>query len=90
MVKNLHILVTVVSSLIGVAYFAYISNVKFTPDLARIVPMVWLVGAVTGFVLGFRYLRGDGARYIGILVIVVAIINILFASIFSLAALMGD
>lgn len=86
----MHILITTVSSLTGVAYFQYISNVKFPLDVVRIVPLVWLIGAVAGLILGFRSLRGDEPRYIGILVIVVAIINIIFASIFSLAALMGD
>ena len=79
-----------VSSVIGVAYFAYISNVNFPSDLARIVPLVWLIGAVAGLIFGFRSFRGDGPRYIGFLVIVAAILNILFASIFSLAALIGD
>lgn len=90
MVKKIHILVTTVSSLIGVAYFTYISNVDFPPDIVRIVPLVWLTGSIAGLIFGFRSLRAGGARHIGILVIVVAIINILFASIFSLAALMGD
>lgn len=90
MIKNIHILITAVSSLVGVAYFAYISNVKFPPDVVRFVPLVWIIGSVAGLIFGLRSLRGDGPRYRGLLVIVVAIINILFASIFSLAALMGD
>ena len=90
MMKSIHILITAVSSLIGIAYFAYISNVKFPSDAVRVVPLVWLIGAVTGLIFGFRSLRNGGNRYIGILVIILAILNTLFASIFSLAALMGD
>lgn len=90
MEKNMHILSTVVSTLIGITYFTYISSVEFPPDAVRIAPLVWLTSSIAGLIFGFRSLRGDGARNKGILVIIVAIINILFAGIFSLAALVGD
>ena len=90
MEKNIHILSTVVSTLIGVSYFTYVSSVEFPPDAVRIAPLVWLTSSIAGLIFGFRSLRGDGALYIGILVIIVAIMNILFAGIFSLAALVGD
>jgi len=90
MLKNIHILITVASSLIGAVYFTYISSVDFPPNLVRIVPFVWLIGAVIGLMLGFRSLRKRESRYVGIFIIILALINIVFASIFSLAALMGD
>ena len=90
MEKYIHVLSAVVSTLIGVSYFTYVSNVEFPPDAMRIAPLVWLTSSITGLIFGFRSLRGDGALYIGILVIIVAIMNTLFAGIFSLAALVGD
>ena len=90
MEKNIHILSTLASTLIGVSYFTYVSRVEFPPDAVRIAPLVWLTSSIAGLIFGFRSLRGDGALYIGILVIIVAIMNILFAGIFSLAALVGD
>jgi len=90
MPKKTHILSTMASSLIGVAYFAYISNVDFPPGVVRIVPFAWLLCAIAGIIFGLRSLRDGGSRHVGIPVIVVAIANMLFAGIFSLAALMGD
>lgn len=83
------LIITAASALVGVFYFIYISNVSFPPSITRAVPFVWLVGAIYGLKMGFITLRHT-ALSLRLLFSVLAIVNILFACIFALAALMGD
>jgi hypothetical protein len=56
-------LVTLASLVVGGAYFAYLVAEPFPPDLVRIVPLLWLGGALGGLLLGVRAIQDNaGAR----------------------------
>ncbi|MES2622952.1 MAG: hypothetical protein V4576_00930 [Patescibacteria group bacterium] len=77
---NKHALITtLLSILIGIFYFIYISNVSFPPSLSRIVPFILLAGAG----MGLKMSNSMTLRIIGIA-------NVILAGVFALGALMGD
>ena len=82
--------ITALSALAGMAYYVYLKNVPFPPDLARIVPLAWLVGAIIGLRWGLRAFRADMTRPVGFVIIAVGLLSVLLAAVFSMAALMGD
>lgn len=77
------------SSAVGAAYFSYLSAVPFPPNIARLVPLVWLGACVAGWALSTRALRASKPRALPVLAMVLNVPNTLFAGIFLLAATMG-
>lgn len=83
------LLVTLVSVALGGAYYVYLMYVPFPPDLTRIVPIIWLIGAFTGLILGMVAIRDNSRRYLGSASLILNVPNILLAAIFAFAALVG-
>lgn len=77
------------SAVLGVLYFSYLNAEPFPPDIARLVPIAWLAGAVLGGVLAVRAFRSNRST-VAVLALVLNVPNLLLAAVFSLAALMGD
>lgn len=77
------------SAVAGAVYYLYVVAEPFPHDLARIVPIVWLVGAVLGGAVAARALT-TGSRMAAVLTLALTVPNATFAAIFSMAALMGD
>ena len=91
------LLVTLAAALLGGAYFVYLRATPFPPDGARIVPLVWLLGALLGLVFALRTLsHGLQSRHdtVGLTLAAIgallALPNLALAAIFAFAALMGD
>lgn len=82
-------LVTLASLAVGGAYSVYLVVEPFPPDLARIVPFVWLGGALGGLLLGVRAIRADAGRSLGIASVVLTVPSGALATLFAFAALMG-
>ncbi len=78
------------SGVMSAAYFVYLTAEPFPPDIVRLIPLVWLVGALRGGVLVARALRTASNRLAAGLALVLNIPNAVFAALFSVAALMGD
>jgi hypothetical protein len=78
------------SAVLGAVYFSYLKAEPFPPDIVRIVPIVWLAGAVVGGRLAARALRSNDNRVAAGLALALSIPNSVFAALFSMAALMGD
>jgi hypothetical protein len=70
-------------------YFLYLYAEPFPPDIVRLVPIVWLAGALVGGVLAARALRSNNNRVAAGLALVLDIPNSVFAALFSMGALMG-
>ena len=81
---------TLVSVLVGLGYYSYLKAVPFPSDWVRIVPLLWLIGAVSGAVWAVKSLRASTFRILAAVLLALAVPNILLALIFSLAAAMGD
>ena len=77
------------SAVLGAVYFLYLNAEPFPPDIVRLVPIVWLAGAVVGGVLAARALRSSNNRMAAGLALALNIPNSIFAAVFSMAALMG-
>lgn len=91
------LLATLAATLLGSAYFAYLANTPFPPDVARLVPFGWLLGALVGLVFAFRTLaHWPWVRYeavslaLGATGALLALPNLALAVIFTFAALLGD
>ena len=82
-------LVALASLVVGGAYYAYLVVEPFPPDLVRIVPLIWLGGALGGLLLGVRAIRASAGRALGIASVVLSVPSGALATIFALAALMG-
>ena len=78
------------SAVLGAMYFSYLNAEPFPPDIVRLVPIAWLVGALLGGVLAARALRSNSNRVAAGLALALNIPNAVFAALFSMAALMGD
>ena len=83
------LLVTLASLALGGAYYAYLVAVPFPPGAARLVPLVWLVGALAGLTLALGATRADAGRRLGIASLVLGVLSVMFAALFAFAALMG-
>jgi predicted secreted protein len=83
------ILTTLLSALLGGAYYTYLVMVPFPPDLVRIVPLVWLAAAFVGLMLGIEAIRTGSRKYLGVASVALNIPNVLLAAIFAMAALTG-
>ena len=77
------------SAVPGAAYFLYLNAEPFPPDIVRLVPLVWLAGAVAGGVLAARTLRSSDNRVAAGLALALSIPNLVFAALFSMGALLG-
>ena len=53
------------SAVLGAVYFLYLNAEPFPPAIVRLVPIVWLAGAVAGGVLAVRALRSNNNRVAG-------------------------
>ena len=78
------------SAVLGAVYFAYLNAEPFPPDIVRLVPIAWFVGAVLGGVLAARAFRSNSNKVAAGLALALNIPNSVFAALFSMAALMGD
>ena len=83
------LIAVLVSSAVGAVYFSYLTAVPFPPGTARLVPVVWLVGCVKGWVWLIRALRTKEPRLLPIVALVLNAPNTLLAALFLLAAIMG-
>ena len=81
--------VVVGSATLGAGYYAYLLSEPFPPDVVRVVPLLWLAGSVTGWILVGTALRLDTRRLAAIVALILNVPNTLFAAIFSLAAVMA-
>lgn len=84
------LLLVVGSALLGAVYFSYLNAEPFPPDIVRLVPIAWLAVAVLGGMHAARALRSNGNKVAAALALVLSVPNAVFASLFSMAALMGD
>jgi uncharacterized membrane protein len=84
------LLVVIASALIGVLYVAYLRSEPFPPDIVRVVPLLWLAGCATGWVLGIAGLRVDKRKLPALAGLILNVPNTLVAAVYSLAAVMGD
>lgn len=82
-------LVTLGAAMLGTLYYAYLVAVPFPPDIARVVPFIWLGGAFSGLILGAQAIRANSRRYLAVASVVLSLPNILLAAIFSMAATFG-
>ncbi len=81
----------VVSGLVGAAYVLYLRSEPFPPDIARVIPVLWLAGSLGAVVLGVWVLfAGRGLhRLLGLLALVFGAGLVPLAAIYVLGALMG-
>ena len=77
-------------AVVGGAYAFYLRSTEFPPDIARVVPILWLAGAVLAGVWAVRALRTHRNRLAAGLALVLAATSAVFAAVFLMAALMGD
>ena len=84
------LLVTLLSGALGWAYYAYLLSVPFPPTVARIVPFVWLAGALAGLILGVRATISSRSRScLGVASLVLSLPNVWFAALYTMAAAFG-
>lgn len=79
--------VAVGAAVAGVAYYLYISAVDFPAGAARAVPIIWLLTAISGWLLAARSPRKSSMYWV---VVALSIPSVLLALLFTLGALMGD
>jgi hypothetical protein len=91
MSNGIRALLLVLGSAVGGAvYVSYLKAEPFPPDIVRLVPNVWLAGAVVGGVLAARAVTRNDNRVAAGLASALDIPNSFFAAAYSMAALMGD
>lgn len=81
---------TFLSLVIGAAYYLYLVNTSYPLAVIRIIPFVWLVSSITGFIMGIQAMRVGEIRLSDIIISALSLLSIILAAIFSLASLMGD
>jgi hypothetical protein len=82
---------TIISVIIGLAYYFYLETVSFPPAFARIIPFIWLVLAAIGLFSSIKPLRTASKKSPATFVCIVAgLLSLFFASAFALGALIGD
>ena len=84
------LVLAVISAAVGIAYVVYLRVQAFPPDIARVVPVAWLVGSVLAGMGAVRALRNQDDRFTAWLGLVLSIPSAALAVTFSIAALMGD
>lgn len=86
--------VSIVALMVGGAWVALLfwgGNVTYDPpDVLRLVPVAWLFASFAGLMLGFQSTLANVHRWLGLLSVLICALNIPFAAIFALAAMMGD
>jgi hypothetical protein len=88
--QNAPLHVVVGSALVGALYNTYLDSEPFPPDIVRVVPVLWLAGCATGWVLALASLRVSNSKRPALAALFLNVPNTLFAAIYSLAAIMGD
>lgn len=83
------LLIVVTSSVVGVAYFGYLTTVPFPPDIVRLVPLVWVAACLAGWVSAVRALRTNASRFLPVATLVLNVPNTALAAVFAIAAVMG-
>ena len=83
------LLATVASVLVGVAYFNYLKATPFPPNWVRVIPCIWLIGAVAGLLRGLAASTAGPRRILGGISALLSLPNVGFAAIYAFAALMG-
>ena len=84
------ILVAAASLMLGAGYYLVLLAVPFPPDGVRVVPVVWLAGAIAGLVLGGAAYRGGTQVRLAALGLLLSLASVGLAAIFALGALVGD
>jgi len=91
------LLVTLAAALLGSAYFAHLLATPSPRDGVRLVPFVWLLGALVGLVFALRTLahwpwgRHEAVSLaLGAAGALLALPNLALAATFAVAALLGD
>ena len=84
------LLVVLASSVVGAAYFSYLTAVPFPPAIARLVPPAWFAACVAGWAWAIRALRTGERKPLPIVALALNLPNTMVAAIFLLAAMMGD
>lgn len=82
--------VTFVAAVIGLVYFILLSAVSFPPDSVRIIPVIWIVVAVSGLLMAIRLVHANSKSYVAWFSIVLGIPSLLLALVFTLSAVIGD
>lgn len=77
------------TALLGAAYFLYLNVQPFPPTIARVIPLAWLAGAVFAGALAVRAVKSGTGRTAAGLALALNIPNLVFAALFTMAALMG-
>ncbi len=78
------------SSVVGAAYFSYLTAVPFPPQIVRLVPAAWCAACIAGWVWSIRAIRAGDGRSLSVVALALNVPNTMFAVIFLLAAMMGD
>ena len=91
------IAITLTSAAVGRAYGAYLDATPFPPGRAQFVPVAWLVAALIGLALSSwdllarpRGALATAALVLGIVGLLLALPNLAYAAVYTLAAAMGD
>ena len=77
-------------AVVGGAYAFYLRSTEFPPDIARVVPMLWLALSVLAGAWAVRALGTQRNRLAAGSALVLAATSAVFAAVFLMAALMGD
>jgi hypothetical protein len=78
------------ASVVGAAYFSYLTAVPFPPQIVRLVPPAWSAACALGWVWSIRAIRAGDGRSLSIMALALNVPNTMFAAIFLIAAMMGD
>ena len=86
--------VSIVALVVGGAWVALLfwgeNLIPDPPDILRLVPVAWLFASFAGLVLGLQAALANVHRWLGLLSFLICLLNVPFAAIFALAAMMGD
>jgi hypothetical protein len=75
---------------LGAAYFGILVVVPFPSDWLRLVPAVWLAGAVAGLTYTIPAFRASALVRLAVFLVVVNLVSSGLAVLFLFGALMGD
>ena len=85
------LLSALVVSVVGAAYFSYLTAVPFPPQMVRLVPAAWCAACIAGWMWSIRAIRaGDGRSLSVVAALALNVPNTMLAAIFLLGAMLGD
>ena len=84
------LLSVIAASVVGAAYFSYLTAVPFPPPIVRLVPPAWCAACIAGWVWSIRAIRVGDGRFLSVVALALNVPNTTFAAIFLLAAITGD